>query len=130
MKCDKFDEHECRYFRKFEGCSTRIKEMLVRLASSLYRINVACWEIHELRDGLWDVEIEFFNSKGSRNFQQQYEIRMKALAEKFGRERNKMKDKEVKTTVSKIQDAYENAECDETRDTLKRVWPDAFEDKY
>ena len=127
MRYDKFDE--CRYSRKFEGCSMRIKEMLDRLASSLYRINVACWEIHELRDGLWDVEIEFFNSKGSRNFQQQYEIHMKASAEKLKKE-GKMKDKEVKTTTLKVQDAYRNAECDETRETLKKVFPDAFEEEY
>ena len=126
MKYDKFDK--CEYSRKFEGCSTQVKEMLNALASSLYRTNVAHWEIHELGAGLWDVEIKFFNSKGARNFQRQYEIQMNASAERL--KEHKMKDKEVRTTVLKVQDAYKNAECDETRETLKTVFPDAFEDEY
>lgn len=127
MKYDKFDR--CVYSRKFESCSARVKEMLNALASSLYRTNVSWYGIHKLENGLWDVEIEFYNLKGSKIFQQYYELCMKASAEKLRKE-NKMKDKKVETTISKIQNAYKEATCDETRETLKRVWPDAFKDKH
>jgi hypothetical protein len=126
----------------YEECNKKMMKELRSLAKVMLGRGVLNCTIHAITlQGFWDVKIEFRDYDSYVRFKNNLSSYSKEKAmNKKERERRKSIEeqikihefgkKEIKTTVADIEDAYNNATCDETRDTLKRLYKGAFGDEW
>ncbi len=131
------------YTKEFEVFDLKHKNRFEKVARAMFGEGVISFEMVQRGSTFWLVRIKFESSEDCGRFlrflKQTKEREDKEMGKKE-RERKKCIEnqiriheygkQEIKTTVADVEDAYNNATCDETRDTLKRVFKDAFPDEW
>ena len=133
------DRTQFFYTKEFEVFDLKHKNRFENVARAMFGEGVISFEMVQRGSTFWLVRIKFESSEDCGRFlrflKQTKEREDKEMGKKE-RERKKCIEnqiriheygkQEIKTTVADVEDAYNNATCDETRDTLKRVFKDAF----